>query len=396
VVVAFIEVSFLVESTLWKSFFMGVPRVYEKIAEKLKEMGKSATPIKRAIATWAKSKGAEHSVLSQVGGNGRYPPMYALADSVILKMIKQNLGLGESIFCVSAAAPITVDTLRYFASLGINILEMYGMSECTGAMTMNTVNTKLWGSCGFAIEGAEVAVMSNDGGKMTHCRMTQDIYDPGDLEQGEICSRGRHVMMGFLANPSLGAEHMEEIKQKNMESIDEYGWLHSGDKGTMDVRRMVRITGRYKELIIGAGGENIAPVPIEDLIKSTAPEISNCMMVGDKRKFNIILLTLKCVGATGEVAGSNVLTGPAKDFNPKISTTEEAANDPVWKEYLFDAIKKTNQNPCVCPSKAAAIQKYAILPHDFSVGGGEFTPTFKLRRDEACKIWHQIIDKLYE
>jgi len=181
-----------------------------------------------------------------------------------------------------------------------------------------------------------------------------------------------------------------------MESIDEYGWLHSGDKGTMDVRRMVRITGRYKELIIGAGGENIAPVPIEDLIKSTAPEISNCMMVGDKRKFNIILLTLKCVGATGEVAGSNVLTGPAKDFNPKISTTEEAANDPVWKEYLFDAIKKTNQNPCVCPSKAAAIQKYAILPHDFSVGGGEFTPTFKLRRDEACKIWHQIIDKLYE
>merc|ERR1719352_1238597 len=105
--------------------------------------------------------------------------------------------------------------------------------------------------------------------------------------------------MGYLANPDLGAEHVEEIKKKNAGAIDAEGWLHSGDKGCMSTTGMVKITGRYKELIIGAGGENIAPVPIEDTVKANCPVISNIMMVGDKRKFNSALITLKAFG-TGE------------------------------------------------------------------------------------------------
>merc|ERR1712151_1207849 len=99
--------------------------------------------------------------------------------------------------------------------------------------------------------------------------------------------------MGYMAQPSLGQAHVKEIRKKNAETIDEEGWLHSGDKGMITVAGMVKITGRYKELIIGAGGENIAPVPIEDHVKKTCDWINEVMMVGDHRKHNCALVTLK-------------------------------------------------------------------------------------------------------
>merc|ERR1719409_1491075 len=103
-----------------------------------------------------------------------------------------------------------------------------------------------------------------------------------------------------MANPDLGEDHVKLIEMKNKKAIDDCGWLHSGDKGCMGTHGFVKITGRYKELIIGAGGENIAPVPIEDDVKALHDGIANIMMVGDKRKFNVALVTLKAEGATGE------------------------------------------------------------------------------------------------
>merc|ERR1711881_539580 len=107
---------------------------------------------------------------------------------------------------------------------------------------------------------------------------------------------GRHIMMGYMAQPRLGQEHVDKVVEKTKAAIDQDGWLHSEDKGCMGENGMVKITGRYKELIIGAGGENIAPVPIEDNIKSICPAISNIMMVGEKKKYNTALVTLKAVG----------------------------------------------------------------------------------------------------
>merc|ERR1712196_261763 len=124
----------------------------------------------------------------------------------------------------------------------------------------------------------------------------EDVWFPSEAEQGEICFRGRHIMMGYLANPDLGAEHVKEIEGKNASAIDSGGWLHSGDKGCMSTTGMVKITGRYKELIIGAGGENVAPVPVEDTVKKHCGAISNVMMIGDKRKSNVAVITLKAVG----------------------------------------------------------------------------------------------------
>ena len=114
------------------------------------------------------------------------------------------------------------------------------------------------------LQGCEVTVL-NDKGET--CPRAPDIFNATDEQQGEICFRGRHIMMGYMANPDLGEEHMAEIEKKSQESIDDKGWLHSGDMGCIGTNGMVKITGRYKELIIGAGGENIAPVPIEDKLK---------------------------------------------------------------------------------------------------------------------------------
>merc|ERR1719375_1551597 len=126
-------------------------------------------------------------------------------------------------------------------------------------------------------------------------------------------------MMGYMANPDLGQEHVDEIKKKLAGAIDEEGWLHSGDKGAMGENGMLKITGRYKELIIGAGGENIAPVPIEDNVKKLCPFISNFLMIGDKRKYNVALVTLLADGATGEFPGGDDLAGAAMTLNPAIN-----------------------------------------------------------------------------
>merc|ERR1719449_206918 len=115
--------------------------------------------------------------------------------------------------------------------------------------------------------------------------------------------------MGYMANPDLGGAHVDEIQKKTAETIDKEGWLHSGDKGLITQKGMVKITGRYKELIIGEGGENIAPVPIEDHVKKMCDGIAEIMMVGDKQKYNVALVTLKAVGANGEVPGTDVLDG---------------------------------------------------------------------------------------
>ena len=145
------------------------------------------------------------------------------------------------------------------------------------------------------------------------------------------CLRNCASTVGPCKLPSRTARgrRLKEIQGKNAGAIDNEGWLHSGDKGCMYVRGCVKITGRYKELIIGAGGENIAPVPIEDNVKKLCPAVSNFMMVGDKRKFNVALVTLKAKGATGELPGGDELDGDALGLVDGVTSISLAATNPV-------------------------------------------------------------------
>mmetsp|Transcript_49195 Transcript_49195/g.72149 ORF Transcript_49195/g.72149 Transcript_49195/m.72149 type:complete len:764 (-) Transcript_49195:375-2666(-) len=378
------------------TMFLGVPRVWEKIAEKMKAIGKSTKGIKKVLATWAKAKGLEHARNCQMGGSGAKPAFYGLANKLVLSKVKMALGLNQCKFGFTGAAPITTETLEYFGQLGIQINEIYGMSECTGTTSASTDAAHVWGSCGWACEGVELKVFKEGPGKNVEADICKDLCSPSEEEQGEICFRGRHIMMGYMANPDLGAEHVKEIDAKNNDAIDSEGWLHSGDKGAMDARGMLKITGRYKELIIGAGGENIAPVPIEDNIKKLCPAVSNIMMVGDKRKFNVAMVTLKAQGANGELPGGDLLDGDAVGLVEGVTTITQACASEKFIDLIRQAIVATNKNGQYCPSNASAIQKFTILPRDFSSSTGELTPTLKTRRGEVEKANAKLLDLLYD
>jgi long-chain-fatty-acid--CoA ligase ACSBG len=375
------------------TMFLGVPRVWEKIMEKLQAVGAATTGLKKTLSTTAKAKGLKASMNQQLGGNGKVPFLYGVYGK-LLAVIKTKLGLDHCKFAFAGAAPMTKEVLSYFGSLGINVNEVYGMSESTGATTWSTDAAHQWGTVGFELPGCEVKCfkVGGGGGALKECPRAADIFHPSEAEQGEICFRGRHVMMGYLSNPKLGDTHVEEIRKKNTEAIDDEGWLHSGDKGAISKHGMVRITGRYKELIIGAGGENIAPVPIEDNIKMLCPYVANVMMYGDKRKFNIALLTLKCVGATGELPGTNELDGAAKVYG---KTIEEACANTKLIDAITNAFKATAKDGDCTPSSAAVVQKFTVLPIDFSVQTNELTATLKLKRSEVGDKYAKLIDAVY-
>jgi len=377
--------------------FLGVPLVWEKIADKIRAIGAANTGVKKALGDWAKGVCLDHTKATQLG----MPPATAMGRGVaksIMGKVKDNLGLDKCKYGLTGAAPIRVDTLEYFGSLDLGINEVYGMSECTGCTTINIPAAVQWGSCGFELPGTEVKVFIVDDAninKKTECPRSPSMDCTEEQYQGELCYRGRHIMMGYMAQPDMGEDHVKEIEDKTAQTIDEDGWLHSGDKGMITEAGMCKITGRYKELIIGEGGENIAPIPIEDHVKKMCDGIAEIMMIGDKRKYNVAFVTLKAVGANGEVPGTDNLDAGAKRVNAEVSTISGAIKDKVWIDALTAAITSANNNGKVCSNNAAKIQKFTILPTNFSEQNNELTPTKKLKRKVVETQYAKMIDKLY-
>jgi len=381
------------------TIFLGVPLVWEKIADKIRAIGAETTGAKKKVADWAKGLGLEYAQSHQLGASGSVPMGYTLCSKLVLNKIKANLGLDECKFGFTGAAPIRVDTLEYFGSLGLGINEVYGMSECCGACTISVDSAHEWGSCGWEIPGVEVKafiVDPKDMNKKTEAPHAPDLNCTEEQFQGELCFRGRNIMMGYMAQPDLGQAHVMEMNKKTAEAIDNEGWLHSGDKGMVTEAGMVKITGRYKELIIGEGGENIAPVPIEDQVKKACDGIAEIMMVGDKRKYNVALVTLKAKGANGEVPGTDQLDAGAARLNPAVQTISAAMDDKEWIEAITKAVEAANTNGKVCPNNAFKIQKFSILPTNFSEQEGELTPTKKLKRTIVEKKYTDLIEKMYK
>jgi len=380
------------------TLFLGVPLVWEKIADKLRAVGAANSGVKLQLATWAKDLGLNHAKSCQLGSDGAYPVGYGFADTVVLSNVKAALGLDQCKFALTGAAPIRVDTLEYFGSLGLNINEAYGMSESSGCTTVSSEQAHIWGSCGFSIPGVEIKAFKvdpSDLNKKTECPRSPGLDETDEKFQGELCFRGRTIMMGYLANSDFGSAHVAELEKKTAQTIDKDGWLHSGDKGMITEQGMVKITGRYKELIIGEGGENIAPVPIEDHVKKCCDGINEVMMVGDKRKYNVALITLKAKGANGETPGTDELDAGAVRVNPDVTTISAALDDKVWIETITEAINSANSNGKVCLNNAFKIQKFTILPNNFSEEDGFLTPTKKLKRPIVEKAYAKDIEAMY-
>lgn len=385
-------------TTVNPTMFLGVPLVWDKMRDRIMAVGASTTGLKKILADKAKASAFGVAKNIQLGGDGSTPSCFGCA-TTLLKAVKAKVGLAECKYALTGAAPIQVATLEYFGSLGIYINELYGMSECAGVCTVSTDQAHAWGSIGWELPGTEVKsfkVDTHDLNKKEEAKLAPDLSVTDEIYMGELCFRGRGIMMGYLCNPNFGPAHVDEINKKTAETIDSDGWLHSGDKGLKTDKGLLKITGRFKELIIGEGGENIAPVPIEDSIKAAVLGINEVMMIGDKRKYNVAFITLKAVGANGEYAGTDALDGPAKGVNLKVTKISEALKDPVWQKTIQDAIDKTNANTKVCINNAFKIQKWTLLPTNFSEETNDLTPTKKLKRKNVEDKFKKLVDYMYE
>lgn len=357
------------------TIFFGVPRVWEKIQEKMAQLGRETTGVKRMISTWAKGCGSENTRLSQFGcPDTRKPWGYGCAKSIVLSKIREALGLDRAKLTLTAAAPISEDTLLYFGSLDIPIYEVFGQSECTGPHTVSSPGNWRIGYCGRPIRGTETKIAAD----------TQ-----------ELCYRGRHIFMGYMYMPEQSAS-----------TIDEEGYLHSGDVAAFDDNDypdvpkpsgFMKITGRIKELIITAGGENVPPVLIEDAMKNAMPlALSNVMVVGDRRKFLAMLVSLKVdmdpetAAPTDQLAKDALFVG--QQIGSTATTYTQAKDDPRWIEYINAGVKKGNSKTT---SNAQIVQKWKWLPADFSEKAGELTPTLKLKRNVVSAKYQDLIESIY-
>ena len=212
------------------------------------------------------------------------------------------------------------------------------------------------------------------------------ITDMDEEQKGEIRIKGRMVMMGYLKNESA-----------TRASVDEHGYFRTGDQGKFE-DGFLKITGRIKELIITAGGENIAPVPIEDNFKLLCPPCSNIMVIGENQRFMAALITFKVVVdlAKGGIPTTQLDPVAIKYFQDnlgvKVETSDEACKNEKIYEHIEQCIALTNKKSV---SKAAHIKKFKLIPVDFSLPGGELTPTMKLKRKVTEGKYAQEIQEIY-
>ena len=325
--------------------FLGVPRVWEKIQEKIESVGTNSSRIRKTIATWARGVGLRGGSADQRGGSR--PKLYPLADRLVFTKVRAMLGLDRARTLVTGAAPISMRTLEFFLSLGLPICECYGMSECTAVTTASIPSRYRTGKAGFVLPGTEVRI----------------------AEDGEICMRGPHIFKGYHNDPVATAE-----------VVDVDGWLHSGDIGALSSDGYLQITDRKKEIIITAGGENIAPQLVEGEIKSIGV-ISQAVVIGDRRRYLSVLLTLDPgkIPSVASVAGSSARS-------PK-----EASECERFKAHLQGEIDAVNQRL----ARVQTVKRFVVLPDELTIDGGELTPTMKLRRKAISEKYAPLIDDLY-
>ena len=266
-----------------------------------------------------------------------------------------------------SAAPVAAETLNFFASLDIPIFDVLGQSEATAPICFNTDTNQEWRlyTAGRPMRGIQARV---------------------DPNTGEVQFKGRIVMMGYMKMP-------EETEA----AIDAQGWLHTGDQAVIDADGFVKITGRLKELIVTAGGENVSPVPIENKIMELCPLIANCVVVGDKRKFLSCLISLKTEvdplsGEPSTQLAASVVAA-LKAQGSSATTLAEAASDPIVKKLVDAAVEGYNK---VAISRAQEIRKWVLMDRDLSLGHGELTATLKMKRNVVHEHYLNQINMMYQ
>jgi len=328
---------------------LSVPRLFEKIHSRVMENALAGSAIKRRIFFWARGVG-ERWVDYELSGR-RVPAglamAYALARRLVFSKLQARVG-GRLRFFVSGGAPLSPEIAKFFFAAGLPILEGYGLTETSPVITVNHPGRTRLGTVGPAIPGVEVRI----------------------ADDGEILTRGPHVMKGYFNKPDATAE-----------LIDADGWLHTGDIGELDEDGFLKITDRKKDLIVTAGGKNIAPQPIENLARSSK-FVSSAVMIGDRRRFPSMLI----------VPNFDKLVEWARQRNLLFADVAALTALPEVQEKMEREVRKTLRNL----AQYEMPKKFLFLPRDFSIESGELTPKLSVRRRAVEKNFQREIEALYQ
>ena len=324
-----------------------VPRVYEKVHTAVVSAFAEATGVKRWLIDWSLRVGRETSELR--AAKNPLPTglkiQHALADRLVYSKVRARLG-GRLRTPISGGAPLAQEIAEFFDVFGIRILEGYGLTECTTAATINTPEHCRFGTVGPALTGFEL-------------RLAAD---------GELLIRSDTVFAGYYKDPEATAA-----------VLDADGWLSTGDVAEIDADGFVRITDRKKDILVTAGGKNVAPQNIENDLK-TSPLVSQALVVGDRRPYIAALITLE-PDEIGKWAAANGIEADMAAL----------ARDARVRTLLQGVVDEANRER----SRFEQVKRFAILPRDFSVEQGEITPTMKLRRRAAMQHFEDAVEGLY-
>jgi long-chain acyl-CoA synthetase len=321
----------------------GVPRVFEKLQERVLAKGHDASVARRAIFRWAvRLAGTYGRSLEERRASSWLRLKVRVADRLVFRRIRDVLG-GRLRFAVSGGAPLPADVGRFFYGAGVPILEGYGLTETAPVLTVMRLNAIRFGTVGQALPGVDLSIAPD----------------------GEILARGPNVMAGYHHQPEQTAAVLQD------------GWFHTGDIGTLDPDGYLHITDRKKELIVTSGGKNVAPQPIENAFRSH-PLIAEAVLIGEQRPF----LTLLVMPNIEELARRI----------PSVARldAESVARDDVLTAYqgAIDAI-----NPRF--AQFERVKRFALLWQPFSTDSGELTPTLKIKRRVIEQRYRNVIEELY-
>jgi long-chain acyl-CoA synthetase len=325
----------------------GVPRVYEKVRATVQEKAEQSPALKRRLFHWAMSVGREWAdgVLADRAPSAWLRARHAVADHLVFAKIRARTG-GRLRLVISGSAALPVSVAQFFLAIGLRIVEGYGLTETSPVLTVNPIHPVRLGTVGKPLPGVELRI----------------------AEDGEILARGPNVMAGYWGKPEETAAVIVD------------GWFHTGDIGLFDEEGHLVITDRKKDLIVTSGGKNIAPQPIETLLR-TDPLVSEAVLIGDSRKFISALI----------VPNFTRLEASGAAFRPPASSRDELVRHPEILGLFQTVIDRVNAEL----SQFERIKRFVLLPADFAIEREELTPTMKVRRKVVEARWRDVIEDLY-
>nr|WP_218889620.1 long-chain fatty acid--CoA ligase [Saccharopolyspora hordei] len=327
------------------TFVLAVPRVFEKVYNTAKQKAHSSG--KGKIFDTAEETAVAYSRALDSGGAGLALKLKHLVfDKLVYGKLRAALG-GRCIAAVSGGAPLGERLAHFFRGVGVPVLEGYGLTETTAAAAVNVESAFKVGTVGRPISGTTIRI----------------------AEDGEVLIKGDVVFREYWNNPQATKEALED------------GWFHTGDLGSLDEDGFLRITGRKKEIIVTAGGKNVAPAVLEDALRSH-PLISQCMVVGDKKPFIGALITLDQEFLPSWLANHN---------RPEDTPVADLVDDPDLRAEVQKAVDEANK----AVSRAEQIKQFRILPVDFTEASGEMTPSMKLKRNKVAENHAAAIESIY-